>query len=100
MSGQLLLGGAPTVLLVLALPLKPVGGFEAVLIAMLLRLRGLVERDEEHDPSILEDETLAPDRCVVGKAQERGNRLTRVLPPFLRRFRRGGLAERHELRRV
>jgi hypothetical protein len=40
--GQLLLGGAGTMLLILALPLKSVEGVEAVLVAMLLRLRGFV----------------------------------------------------------
>jgi hypothetical protein len=56
-SGEALLGGASTVLLVLALPLKSVGGFETVFISMLFRPGGLVEGDEKNDAVVFEDDS-------------------------------------------
>src|SRR5262249_52739366 len=58
---KFLLDVSGTVLLVLALPLKSTWTLEPILVAMLLRLGGLVERDEQHDRVVLEDEALVPD---------------------------------------
>src|SRR5215471_21760447 len=96
MVSKLLLGGTSTVLLVLGLPLKSLRALEAILVAMLLRLGGLVERDEQHDRVVLEDEALVPDRSVVGQAEKLGYCLARILAPFLRPLGRSGTMERHE----
>src|SRR5262252_8236002 len=95
-SRQFLFSGPSTMLLVLTLPLKTIRPLETILVAMLLRLGGLVERDEQHDRVVLEDEALVPDRGIIGQAEKLRYRLAGILAPFLRPVGRSSAMERHK----
>src|SRR5262245_43311871 len=82
MRGQLPLVSAALMLLVLTLPLKAIWSFEAVYVAVLRRLVGLVEHDQQDHAVVLESEPLVPHRSVVAKGEEWWDSLAGILSPL------------------